>query len=138
MTHKPIPPSPESFVAYIVIARGRNGDGVLLIWDYDVPGNGLETNTAAAFGWQRRLDSHDLGGNIDVQFLPPESAPVTVRLIELALPSHDVSLTSNFISPAHSEPEAQMRRLAFHRDGRLSYRVDWDRVAAATALELTE
>jgi hypothetical protein len=31
----------------------------------------------AAFGWQRRLDSHDLGGNIDVQFLPPESAPVT-------------------------------------------------------------
>jgi hypothetical protein len=26
------------------MARGRNGD--VLIWDYDVPGNGLETNTA--------------------------------------------------------------------------------------------
>jgi hypothetical protein len=44
MTHNPIPPSPEPLVAYIVMARGRNGD--VLIWDYDVPGNGLETNTA--------------------------------------------------------------------------------------------
>jgi len=68
MTHKPIPPSLEPFVAYIVMARGRNVDGVVLISDYDVSGNGLETNTAAAFRWRRRLDSHDLGGDIDVQF----------------------------------------------------------------------
>src|ERR1700738_2634366 len=66
------------------------------------------------------------------------SAQVTARLIELAHPSHDISLTSNSISRARSEPEAQMRRLAFHRDGRLSYQVDWNRVAAATAVELTE
>jgi hypothetical protein len=38
---------------------------------------------------------------------------VTAWLIELAHPSHDISLTSNSISRARSEPEAQMRRLAF-------------------------
>ena len=48
MTHKPIPPSLEPFVAYIVMARGRNVDGVVLISDYDVSGNGLETSMAAA------------------------------------------------------------------------------------------
>jgi hypothetical protein len=37
MTHKPIPPSLEPFVAYIVMARGRNVDGVVFISDYDVP-----------------------------------------------------------------------------------------------------
>jgi hypothetical protein len=68
MAHKPIPPSLEPFVAYIVMACGRNVDVVVFISDYDVPDNGLETSTAAAFRWRRRLDYHDPGGDIDVQF----------------------------------------------------------------------